>query len=41
MLYLSAKFDPLETLERYDPLKDISVTGVTEAYDVMAGAKVT
>lgn len=41
MLYLCEKYAPLEGLGRYDPLKDISVTGVIEAYDVLAGAKTT
>lgn len=27
MLYLCEKYGPLETLEKYDPEKDISVTG--------------
>lgn len=39
MLYLCEKYAPLETLEKYDPEKDISVTGIKETYDVMAGAK--
>lgn len=38
MLFLCEKYAPLESLERYDPEKDISVTGVQNAYDVMAGA---
>lgn len=37
MLFLCEKYAPLATLERYDPGKDISITGVTEAYDVTAG----
>ena len=37
MLFLCEKYAPLNTLERYDPEIDISVTGVSEAYDVMAG----
>ncbi|KAI1272206.1 Fructosamine kinase-domain-containing protein [Xylaria sp. FL0933] len=37
MLFLCEKYAPLETLEKYDPMKDISVTGIQEAYDVMAG----
>ncbi|ORY66172.1 uncharacterized protein BCR38DRAFT_465139 [Pseudomassariella vexata] len=40
MLYLCAKYAPLESLEKYDPEKDISVTGVREAYDLMAGVKI-
>lgn len=40
MLFLCEKYAPLESLERYDPEKDISVTGVQNAYDVMAGAVV-
>lgn len=40
MLFLCEKYAPLDTLEEYDPEKDISVTGVTEAYDVMAGTNV-
>ena len=39
MLYLCEKYAPLDTLERYDPQKDISVTGILERYDVMAGVK--
>lgn len=39
MLFLCEKYAPLDTLERYDPDKDISITGVTEAYDVMAGTE--
>jgi hypothetical protein len=27
MLYLCEKYAPLDTLEKYDPEKDISVTG--------------
>lgn len=27
MLYLCEKYGPLESLEKYDPAKDISVTG--------------
>lgn len=27
MLYLCEKYGPLESLERYDPAKDITVTG--------------
>lgn len=37
MLYLCEKYAPLESLERYDPIKDISVTGVLEPYDINAG----
>ena len=37
MLFLCGKYAPLESLERYDPEKDISVTGVVEAYDINAG----
>ena len=37
MLFLCEKHAPLDTLERYDPEIDISVTGVTEAYNVIAG----
>lgn len=37
MLYLCEKYAPLESLERYDPIKDISVTGVSEPYDINAG----
>ncbi|KAI1322655.1 Fructosamine kinase-domain-containing protein [Xylariaceae sp. FL0255] len=40
MLYLCEKYAPLESLERYDPLKDISVTGIQETYDVLAGVVV-
>lgn len=36
MLYLCEKYAPLATLEKYDPEKDISVTGSRAAYDVMA-----
>lgn len=36
MLFLCEKYAPLDTL---DPDKDISITGVTEAYDVMAGTE--
>ncbi len=39
MLFLCEKYAPLDTLEKYDPEKDISVTGITEPYDVMAGAR--
>ncbi|KAK8027769.1 hypothetical protein PG991_004825 [Apiospora marii] len=39
MLYLCEKYTPLESLEKYDPDKDISVTGKREAYDVMAGGR--
>ncbi|KAK8082688.1 hypothetical protein PG996_001469 [Apiospora saccharicola] len=40
MLYLCEKYaPPLESLEKYDPDKDISVTGKREVYDVMAGAR--
>jgi protein-ribulosamine 3-kinase len=39
MLFLCEKYAPLDTLEKYDPEKDISVTGITEPYNVMAGAK--
>ncbi|KAK8088445.1 hypothetical protein PG997_003406, partial [Apiospora hydei] len=39
MLYLCDKYAPLESLEKYDPDKDIGVTGRREAYDVMAGAR--
>ncbi|KAI1339149.1 Fructosamine kinase-domain-containing protein [Xylariaceae sp. FL0016] len=38
MLYLCESYAPSESLEKYEPMKDISVTGVTEAYDVTAGA---
>lgn len=27
MLYLCEKYGPLESLEKYDPAKDISITG--------------
>lgn len=37
MLFLCEKYAPLESLERYDPEKDISVTGAVEAYDINAG----
>ncbi|KAH8761023.1 Fructosamine kinase-domain-containing protein [Diaporthe sp. PMI_573] len=37
MLFLCEKYAPLESLERYDPEKDISVTGVVEAYDINTG----
>lgn len=37
MLFLCEKYAPLESLEKYDPLRDISVTGIQEVYDVMAG----
>jgi hypothetical protein len=39
MLFLCEKYAPLDSLEKYDPEMDITVTGVSEAYDVMAGAK--
>jgi hypothetical protein len=39
MLFLCEKFAPLDTLEKYDPLKDISVTGNAKPYDVMEGLK--
>ncbi|KAH9905023.1 Fructosamine kinase-domain-containing protein [Xylariomycetidae sp. FL2044] len=38
MLFLCEKYAPLDTLEKYDPEQDISVTGIKEAYDVTAGA---
>jgi hypothetical protein len=34
MLYLCEKFGPLESLEKYDPEKDISVTGGRVPYTV-------
>ncbi|CAJ2506377.1 Uu.00g005070.m01.CDS01 [Anthostomella pinea] len=37
MLYLCEKYAPLERLEKYNPEQDISIRGVREAYDVMAG----
>lgn len=37
MLFLCEKYAPLASLEHYDPEKDISVTGVAEAYDINAG----
>ncbi|KAI1121994.1 Fructosamine kinase-domain-containing protein [Nemania abortiva] len=37
MLFLCEKYAPLESLERYDPMKDISVTGIHDTNDVMAG----
>ena len=37
MLFLCEKYAPLKSLERYDPEKDIGVTGVVEAYDINAG----
>ena len=38
MLYLCEKYAPLSSLGKYDPEKDISITGTREVYDVMAGA---
>lgn len=32
MLYLCEKYAPLDSLERYDPEKDISVTGYREPF---------
>jgi hypothetical protein len=37
MLFLCEKYAPLESLEKYDPQNDITVTGNRETYDVMAG----
>ncbi|KAI0392004.1 Fructosamine kinase-domain-containing protein [Xylariaceae sp. FL0594] len=37
ILFLCEKYAPLESLEKYDPQKDISVTGIKDKYDVMAG----
>ncbi|KAK6842885.1 Altered inheritance of mitochondria protein 32 [Apiospora arundinis] len=37
MLYLCEKYAPSESLGKYDPEKDISITGPREVYDVMAG----
>ncbi|KAI1737548.1 Fructosamine kinase-domain-containing protein [Xylaria scruposa] len=37
MLFLCEKYAPLESLEKYDPMKDISVTGIHDIYDVTAG----
>lgn len=37
MLFLCEKYAPLESLESYDPEKDISMTGVSEPYDINAG----
>ncbi|KAK5636840.1 hypothetical protein RRF57_012552 [Xylaria bambusicola] len=37
MLFLCEKYAPLSSLEKYDPMRDISVTGIQEAYDVMVG----
>ncbi|KAI0968075.1 Fructosamine kinase-domain-containing protein [Xylaria arbuscula] len=36
MLFLCEKYAPLEGLEKYDPMKDISVTGIQGVYDRMA-----
>ncbi|KAM0810217.1 putative protein-ribulosamine 3-kinase [Seiridium cardinale] len=38
MLYLCEKYAPLEGLGKYNPEEDISVTGIRDSYDVMAGA---
>lgn len=38
MLFLCEKYAPLNTLERYDPAKDISVNGFSEEYNVLRGA---
>lgn len=37
MLYLCERYAPLESLEKYDPMQDIGVTGVLEPYDIHAG----
>jgi hypothetical protein len=40
MLFLCEKYAPFDHPVKYDPEKDISVTGIKEPYDVMAGAKI-
>jgi protein-ribulosamine 3-kinase len=40
MLFLCEKYAPFDHPEKYDPEKDISVTGIKEPYDVMHGAKI-
>ena len=37
MLYLYEKYAPLDTLERYNPEIDLSVTGIWRSYDNLAG----
>ncbi|KAI0014867.1 Fructosamine kinase-domain-containing protein [Xylariomycetidae sp. FL0641] len=39
MLYLCEKYAPSKRLEKYDPEHDISVTGVQQPYDIMAGVR--
>lgn len=34
MLYLIEKYAPLEGLEKYDPEKDISVTGAYKDFEI-------
>lgn len=41
MLFLCEKYAPLDFLEGYDQVKHISITGVTESYDVIAGTNAT
>ena len=37
MLLLCEKYAPFEHPDRYDPMVDISVTGISQPYDVMQG----
>ncbi|CAG8961665.1 hypothetical protein HYFRA_00006202 [Hymenoscyphus fraxineus] len=37
MLFLCEKYGPLESLEKYDPEKDISVTGAYVHFDILGG----